>query len=824
MKVRPWQWAGWAALSIVAACSGGGGDERGDPGGGGNGGGGGDPGGLPGGSENISLLRDAWGVPHVFALSDEAAFYGLGWAAAEDRLFQMLQSRLMVQGRMAEFFGPGFVPGVGELNVEHDLRARQMGWWRKALESAAALDPATYELLAAYAQGVNDAVSRPGFVKSPLIALHGLPLDPWQVEDCIGVWLRFTRHFGAEGVEEVEELRTWETLLASLPFEQALEEMFDGVVCDDSAAVVQQDEVPADVQQAMADYAALHGLDAPGTCPIPLPSPKFSQAWAVAGERTTTGRAVLVGDARIAVARPNVFYEWSFEGKSFSARGIGVAGSPILLSGSTAHTAWGVTASGMDQADLFELATDPAGHPGQYQLDGVWRDFEVDQIESVQVLGQPDRQVHYRETVFGPVITPLLPDALPGEEFAVRRVPFHDVARNAAVGSLRMLRARDLDEFYDALSDWSYPPVNLVFADAGGRVGYAVTGDVPVRRGGAVLAGVIPQDGSASANDWLGILPHGLEPHLLDPADGRVHSANHMPIGSWYPIPIRFGTGGRGHTIRSRRLEERLGALPATVTPGQVEAPRLDDVNGARRDLCELGLWLRDGQSAFRLSAEALDALALLEPWWSAGASMAGGQLAAALAWQMDLGFHVDKAGEALVETYGGGENGLTYFLASALQAVDEGSGLSLPEADFVDRVLAGAWLKASMIGPGTTWSAWYTANVLTFDLSSWQTIEGLPAPQGAAPPLTIGPVPCADGGTLASRPEQAYTQVVQPGTAAVARSLLAPGASELLGAHDLDQVPLWEGDTTKPSPRTLAEIHQSGPYTVTTLTYTADA
>lgn len=820
MRTRLGQWTCATALLALAACSGGG-ERGGSDSGGGGGGGGGGSGGLPGGTENIALLRDTWGVPHVFALSDEAAFYGLGWAAAEDRLFQMLQSRLMVQGRVAEFFGPGFVPGQGDLNVEHDLRMRQLGWWRRAIEAAAALDEETYALLDAYARGVSDSMSRPGAVQHPLIAQYDLPLDPWQVEDCIGVWFRFSQHFGPEGEEEVALLRKWEELLETLPQEQALEEMLGGIVCDDSAAVVQQDEVPAATQQALADYAALHGLDSPGHCPIPLPSPKFSQAWVVSGGRSTTGRAVLVSDARVEVARPSLYYEWSVEGSTFSARGIGVAGSPILLIGSTAHTAWGATAVGMDQADLFELSVDPGGHPGQYLVDGQWRDFEVDEIEDVLVQGQPSRQVHYRETLWGPVITPLLDAALPGEEFAVRRVPFRDATRNTAVGALRMLRARDLDELHGALSEWGFPSMNTVLADASGRIGYAVAGDIPVRPGGNVLSGVIPQDGSVSANDWLEILPHGLEPHLLDPAAGAVHSANHMPIGSWYPIPVRFGTGGVGHTLRSRRLSELLGALPASVTPQQVEAPRLDAVNTARRDLCELGLWLRDSQTSFQLSSGAVNALAVLEPWWLAGAEMDEAQLGSVLAWHMPTGFHANQASKVLIDAYGGGENGLAFFLASALAAIDGGTGLTWDESDYVDRVLSEAWSEASQIGPGTTWPGWYSGNVLTFDLVSWKNLEGLPAPLGSAPPVSIGPVPNADPDTLSSRPEQSYTQVVQPGAATVARSLLAPGASELVGAHDLDQVPMWEGDGTKPSPRTLAEIQASGPYTVTTLTFT---
>ncbi|HVS18500.1 MAG TPA: penicillin acylase family protein [Planctomycetota bacterium] len=771
----------------------------------------------------VVLLRDAWGVPHVYAQTDHAAFYGLGWAAAEDRLFQMLHARLMAQGRLAEFFGPGLVPDQGSTYLAHDIEARRLGWRRQAHETAAALDAETQSLLAAYAQGVNEYMSSPGAVLNPLIAQHALPLEEWRVEDCIVVWMRFAAHFGTNGTEEVSVLRKWETLLGSMSFDAAYDEMISGVVCDDEAAVVQPSDVPASTQQAMADYAALHGLDAPGHCPIPLEAPKFSQTWAVAGSRTYAGRAVLVGDPRSEVFRPNHFYEWSVEGATFSARGVGVAGSPNMICGSSAHAAWSATALGMDQADLFELTTDPVRQPGQYLLDGQWRDFEVDEIETVLVLGEPSKLIDYRETVWGPVVTKLIDAALPGEEFSVCRVPFHDAARDAAVGSIRMLRSGGLDEFYAALADWSFPSINVVFADDTGRVGFAVAGDAPVRPGGLVLAGVIPQDGSASASGWLEVLPHGLEPHVLDPASGVLYSANHMPIGSWYPIPVRFGTGAAGDTTRSRRLAELLDALPSVVDASEVEALRFDRVNTARRDLAELGLWLRDSQPSFVLSAEALAALGTLEPWWLAGAAMDGVLPGATLAWHLDLEFHPAQAGQALIESYGGGENGLVLFLKSQLDAIGAAQPLGIEAAEFIDRVLADAWNEAVDLGPPDTWPIWFQNEVLTFELLSWETLAGLPPPAGGAAPLWIGPVSCADGGALCTTPSQSYTQVVEPGVGGpVARSLLAPGTSEHAGPHELDQVSLWEANLTKPAPRTQAEVQASGPFTETVLRYTA--
>ena len=183
-----------------------------------SGGGGSQP--SPPQPEEVTVVRDAHGVPHVFAKSDAGALFGAGWAAAEDRHFQMLWGRLMVQGRVAEFFGPGFQqnPTTGafeDSHVEHDREARLVGWSRHARRVAAALDAETRALLDAYAQGVNEYLLAPGAALHPLVAQQGLPLDPWTAEDCVGAWLRMGRHFTAEATRRsrraTRSRRCWPT-------------------------------------------------------------------------------------------------------------------------------------------------------------------------------------------------------------------------------------------------------------------------------------------------------------------------------------------------------------------------------------------------------------------------------------------------------------------------------------------------------------------------------------------------------------------------------------------------------------------------------------
>jgi len=380
----------------------------------------------------------------------------------------------------------------------------------------------------------------------------------------------------------------------------------------------------------------------------------------------------------------------------------------------------------------------------------------------------------------------------PGEEFAVKREPLVEPARDTSAAAFAMYRAGDLEELFPALAGWSWPPVNLVAADAAGHIGYSVAGDVPVRNPSLVLEGIVPQDGSDSASDWIERLPFGLQPHVLDPPGGFVLSANHMPVGAWYPIPIRFGAGGVGDTHRSRRLRERLEALPPTPTPDEVFDARLDPVHPSRRDLVELGLWLRDRQASHALGPAATSALVELEPWWNAGAAMDDALPGSTPAWLMDLAFREPEAGPELIDAYGGGDNGLNLFLKTKIADVRALPAVPLTpeEAAYVERVLAEAWALAQPLGPSAAWPAWFRANVLSFQVAPWSSLEGLPALSGQ--PLAVGPVRCADPQTLLSPPHQGFTQLVEVGDPDRTRTLLPPGQSRHAGPAPHGPVPLW--------------------------------
>ena len=760
----------------------------------------------------LEILRDRFGVPHVFASTDRDAYYGLGWACAQDRFLQMSYVRLGMQGRMAEVFGPDSGDGSNEF-VTHDVRMRLFGYRRLSQELAAGLDAETAELLGAYADGVNDFVQSPGALLHPLFATTAIPIEPWTPADCILMWMRLSRFFGgSEPTKEASVRHTHDALVPTLGVAGATAAMFIDQVLDEASAVVQQSDVPPAVQAAMSAYAAQFGLPGPNSGPSLLEDgAHFSHAWAVSGSRTTSGRAVLVGEPRLPLRNPNTLWEAHVVGASFEARGAGVAGSPNLFIGSTANVAWSVTAVSLDQADLFEIVADPADPTNRYLLDGRSLPFTSDSTETVLVAGQASTTVRYRETVWGPVITEYpgdsryLVDVQPNEQFALKWVGRALVGGVPTAGWLAAYRAADAAEFGAALGGINYPGINCVFADAAGSVGYWLIGALPLRADLTPLGGRASVDGSVSSSDWLDIIPHDLKPWVIDPAAGFVYSGNHLPVGGWYPMP--FVHKG-GHTARSRRLRESLDDLLPTpqsvVHPSDVVALHEDGAWTRGRDVVLLGLHLRDDQllvegQPFQLQADARSVLSMLETWADTGGDGASvsdvpndGQLSAAMAaksalarWVGVLPFRTPAAGgvldPAIGAAHGQGDSGFEFFLRERIEGIQSNPpvDLNLADATWIDHVLAQAWSSAhNHMGAVSNWANWFQTTHLTSTVKGWVDLEGFPSLDPSVT-TTHGPVTVAFGQTVLSQFQQSYTQVVEPGRPDVTRSLLPGGEFE---------------------------------------------
>lgn len=783
---------------------------------------------------DLVVVRDTFGTAHVLAQTDEAAYFGAGYAAAQDRFFEMSWRRLMYLGQTAKYFGRPLDASGSPSNkwVATDRTSRLVGYERHADAVVAALDPATELLLQAYVDGVNRFVGDPGFIPHPLFATYGIPAKPWRLKDVIGVWVQFGSFFQGGGFGEAAQLETLIGYIVNdgLTRQEAIAKLSPSFLCYDEAAVVQQSDVPPAIQQAMQDYANLKGLSNSENCPEGTADFHFSQAWAVAGAFTTEGSAALVGDPRIKVFAPNALYEWSMRGATFDVTGAGIPGVPLMLSAHTPRVAWSPTALGVDQADLFVLETDEVLFPGQYSLDGVWLPYDVDEVEVIEIKNGSSINVRYRQTYWGSVVTDLIPNTPAGKEYARHMVPFTDPTQTTLAGFTEMIRASDVDSLFAASEGWHYPSTNLIMADSNGNIGYTVVGDIPVRHPALELAGSLATTGSVTDYEWLEILPHALRPHVLRPAAGRLLSANHMPVGSWYPIPMRFGTASHGDSIRSRRLRERLEAS-VTFDVAEVFAIHHDTVNPARRDLVELGLWLRAMQPALFTDPRANAALTHLEAWWLQGATMDNSHYATLLADSIRVQFRktIDPNCGAsisiptLIEEFGAGDNGLIGFLQVTLSEIHATPPrmLNSDEAAYVEAILARAYkdvTECMQLPDSNQWQAWYADNVLKMDLPTWTTLGGAPS---LTPGVTLQvSLQAVDGNTLLSASAQAFTQLIDLSLPDGGQSVLPPGASENAKPGMTSQQVLWETGLFKSAPLTNRGIRDAGVSSVVKLQY----
>ncbi|MEE2727537.1 MAG: penicillin acylase family protein [Candidatus Latescibacterota bacterium] len=740
----------------------------------------------------VEVVRDEWGIPHIFAETDAGALYGLGYATAQDRGFQMHYQLRMIQGRSAEVLGDvAKIRPRGETALTHDKRMRTFGLYHSARNAATRLDEATLKLLEAYSQGVNDFFAEGRLHR--LYAEVGLVPEPWTPVDCIASWWQIGQYFGTDGTRDLIAYRNLSRQTNTPPLR-----------VDEAAAVVQHQDVdPAWLARAEA-YMSENGFNKDAKLRLGGDEgPKFSHAWAIGGDKTSTGSAVLVSDPQTPVTNPSLFYEFHIRGKTFDARGIGVPGSPLILIGFNRNVAWGATALGADQADLFRLQTEQS-RPDEYLFDGAWRQMEI-RRETIAVKGTEPVDLVVRQTHLGPVITEYAfarPDEPP---VALKRIPGWDTGGETIRGALAMIRARNATEFARALDDWLFPSVNAVFADRSGAVGYRTALALPLRSPEAPEGGSAAHDGSAADLDWRGIVPPQLLPQVINPSRGYVFSANHLPIGSFYPIPLGISTGGAGHNIRSWRLSELLERREH-FTPEEVLAVHYDRVNPVRRDLVAIAYSLRE-KGDHEFSTDAAAALDYLEGWLDEGASASLTEAGGALTSLINLSFRQNNTDLTL--RFGGGATGLVNFVRSARSRLEE--GLDPDEIAYIDQLLAAAW-RAGGDHYGedpATWPIEAQMQLSQQQLGYFEGLHGFPSPDQSRA-LSFPALSVTDGNTIHSQRTQAYTQFVPLDQVDQSQSILPVGnAEDPESPFHTSTLDLWAEGRLHPAPLSRAAVEQ---------------
>ena len=478
--------------------------------------------------QSVSIQRDDWGIPHVFAESDEDLFFGFGYATAQDRLFQLDYLRRRALGQLAQVLGPE--------GLELDLVARTVGLHLIAEQEWKSLPDESRRLVTAFSNGINALIHDSG-EKLPIeFDLLGYRPTPWRPVDSLAIAGEFRWYLtGRFPVIVIPELA--KRVLGTGPLYDAFLQAEA-----DAEAILPPGSYPATkagiqpVGVSINDPAEGHG----------------SNNWVVSGAKALAGKPIVASDPHIAFGAVSCWHEVHLCGGSFNVAGTAYAGMPALLFGKNEHVAWGITNNICSQRDLYQEKTD-ATRPGCFLFDGQWEPGR-ERVEIIDVKGQEPVHKTIRLSRNGPIVDEILPtQAKTTGPVALKWLGTSPCGWIPAL--LGMNRAKSGDELRRATEPWLVPTFCVVYADVAGHIGYQCTGRIPIRN--VWERGYRP--GWDPLHQWAGLIPFEGMPRVADPPRGWIGTANNRVAADDFPYPLS-GTWSNGY--RGLRIRQMLEAQP----------------------------------------------------------------------------------------------------------------------------------------------------------------------------------------------------------------------------------------------------------------------
>ncbi|MDJ0791515.1 MAG: penicillin acylase family protein [Acidimicrobiia bacterium] len=516
----------------------------------------------------VEVIRDAMGVPHIYADTVEDLFLAQGFVHAQDRFWQMDFWRHISHGRLSEMFGSS--------QLETDSFLRTLGFTDLAQRQYAAESTENQAILDAYAGGVNayletNSPSDLSFEYSVLELLnHSYEPEPWDGVDSLAWGKVMSWDLGGNMRAEIGRAMA----LASLTPER-VDQIFPAypgdrhpfILPDGSAplaleaGVVTAPDAIAELAAVSRSVRAIDDVTGGGGEGI------GSNSWALSGVNTPTGAPMLMDDPHLSIQMPSIWYQVGLHCRVVSAEcpfdvaGFSFAGVPGVIIGHNADIAWGFTNTGPDVQDLYIEKVNPAD-PNQYEFEGAWLDMDV-RTETVRVAGGEDVSLEIRSTIHGPIISEVFE---PLEDFgssgldvpqqyavALRWTALDDVP-SIAGPILAINRAATFEEFREAARLFSVPAQNLLYADRAGNIGYQMPGNVPIRASGD---GRYPVPGWTGEHEWTGFVPFDELPFSYNPPSGYIVTANNQVIDDSYPHLI---TKDWAYGYRAQRIVDLVGS------------------------------------------------------------------------------------------------------------------------------------------------------------------------------------------------------------------------------------------------------------------------
>jgi penicillin G amidase len=493
-----------------------------------------------------TTTRDAYGVPHVVASTWEDAFFEAGRAVAEDRLWQLENSRRVARGKMAEVYGAKYVASDREVlatgYTQDELRQQFMK-----------LSPRARSAYESYARGINAHIARmkdqaalpPGYKEI------GFEPEPWDVLDSVAITIRLWHLFGRGGAGELRNMALLAYLQAQPATKERALDVFDDFLwqrADDSVPTVMPQDDPllnrppqiADVTRQITErhiemlpkvslFELLPGLriaqfeESTRVARLhSVPWKTGSYAVVVGPERSATGAPFLLSAPQMGFQDPSIVHEMSITAPGLNVSGMNVPGIPGVLIGYTPTHAWGITSGVADIEDIFFYRMD--GEEGY--LVGSQRHLVEVITHTLRVRGEADQVVEQRRTIHGPIVV----TSKSGGAYFARRSPYRMNEMRAYEALLQMYDMKGHEDVFAAARE-ALMTFNFFYATTAGRFGYHFMGHVPLRA--ESIDPRLPTPAEPKF-DWRGMVPPDQMPHVISPKSGLIANWNNKP-SAWWP-------------------------------------------------------------------------------------------------------------------------------------------------------------------------------------------------------------------------------------------------------------------------------------------------
>lgn len=516
----------------------------------------------------IEIIRDRWGISHIFAQNQKDLFFAQGFNVAGDRLFQLEIWRRQATGTLSEILGPRA--------LKRDISARLL---HSRVDMTAEMNhyhPDGEEIITSFVRGINTYIDimlqKPDHLPIEF-KLLGIEPGHWTPEVVVsrhnGLFRNATTEVALAKVINSLDADTIKELLGFEPGSPDLKSeaktgLDFSLIRDEVLELYIQsrkpvDFIPEDIVDPALRAEQSSKISAESFWASPYSPLRFeSNNWVIRGERTFSGQPIMANDPHRRLQVPSLRYWVHLNAPGWNVIGGGEPCLPGISIGHNEHGAWGLTIFSVDQEDIYVYETNPA-NPNQYRYKGSWEDMTVIP-DKIKVKGKEDVSVELKYTRHGPV---LYEDNKNRKAYALR-AGWLEIGGSPYLASLRMDQATTWKEFREACSFSNTPSENMVWADTENNIGWQAVGITPLRRG---WSGLLPVPGDGRF-EWERYLPIKELPHVLNPPERFFATANQNNIPRGYPHEIGFMWSD---PFRFSRIQEVLGSARKFTMTDMVE-------------------------------------------------------------------------------------------------------------------------------------------------------------------------------------------------------------------------------------------------------------